>query len=105
MSLYGIESEDDCRKKIDELLQLTRTAQQQMNKEAISALKIRLKHYYDMGNSNKGEAQMSAVESAYFWHAVSEAYAWGAPNLNAPNTWREKLEEVEYKLKKWRPDA
>jgi hypothetical protein len=69
-SLYGIESEDDCREKLDELLEMTRRAEQAMNKEEISALKSRLQTYYGEGNTQKGHDQMSGVESKSFWPAI-----------------------------------
>ena len=42
MSLYGIESEADCREKIDELLELHARAERTMNKESIRIIKDRL---------------------------------------------------------------
>jgi hypothetical protein len=97
-SLYGIESEDDCRKRIDELLELHAQAEKSMNKELIATLKSKLKDYYKQGNRTK----MSAVESAYFWPAIQEAYV-RSPNLASPKTWREGLYEIHSSLRYYRP--
>src|SRR6266403_5618124 len=98
-SLYGIETDDECWSKIDELLELTHRAQRTRSKEAVATLKERLKEYYDLGDTVSGRSRMSRVERTLFWPSISEAYAYG-PKLNVPNKWNEKLSEVEYKLKK-----
>ena len=100
-SLYGLESENDCREKIDELLAMTRRVEQVMNKEEISALKFRLETYYGKGNT-KGHDQMSGVETAFFWPAIREAYV-KAPNLASPTTWLEGLYDVASSLRYYRP--
>jgi predicted transcriptional regulator len=97
-SLYGIESEDDCRKKIDELLELHRRAEKAMNKESIAALKSQLKDYYERAD----DSRMSAVERACFWPAIQEAYV-RSPNLARPQTWRDGLYEIELNLRYYRP--
>jgi hypothetical protein len=102
MSLYGIETESQCWSKIDELLELTQRAEKMRSKEAIAALKNRLKEYYRLGDTVSGKSRMSKVEQRLFWPSISEAYAYG-PNLNAPKKWDEDLSAVEYKLKKFHP--
>jgi hypothetical protein len=101
-SLYGIETEVECWSKIDGLLELTYRAQKTLSKEAVGALKKRLKEYHRLGGTDSGKASMSKDERAFFWPSISEAYAYG-PNLNAPKKWNEDLSAVEYKLKKFHP--
>ena len=62
-SLYGIETEDACRKKMDELLELCRRAERAMNKLEIAVLKSRLEEDYKEGDTQEGRDQMSDVES------------------------------------------
>jgi hypothetical protein len=102
MILYGIESEDECREKIDELLGQVEEAEQNASKETVSAVVSSLVAYHKQGNSLRAQSRMSGVERRYFWPAISEAHAY-RPNLAKPRTWKESLEEVEYKLKKYRP--
>ncbi len=97
MSLYGIESEADCREKIDELLELHARAERTMNKESIRIIKDRLAGYRKAGNTNEGKRRMSSVEERWFWPAINEAYV-KAPNLNAPKTWKEGLYEIHLNL-------
>ena len=101
-SLYGIETENACREKIDELLEITRRAEQAMTKLEIAALKSRLEDDYREGTAQKGQDQMSDVESTFFWPAIQDAYA-KAPNLNLPKTWRDRLREIELSLRHYRP--
>ena len=101
-NLYGIESEDVCRAMIDGLLEMTRRAEKNMDRENISSLRSRLVGYYGQGSTRTGCAQMSAVESAFFWPAVREAYA-KAPDLSSPTTWLEGLYDVASSLRYYRP--
>jgi hypothetical protein len=101
MRLYGIETDAECWSNIDELLELTRLAKATPNTKTIGALKKRLRGYYDLGNTNRGSDRMSVVERTLFWPSVSEAYVQ-APNLSSRKTWTEGLNEVDYKLKKYR---
>jgi hypothetical protein len=101
-SLYGIESEDDCRAKIDELLELHHRAEEAMNKGTITVLKTRLREYYKMGDTEKGRNQMSPIESAWFWPAIQRAYV-GSPNLASPKTWHDGLYEIGLNLRYYRP--
>jgi hypothetical protein len=101
MSLYGMNRENDCRKAIDELLELHYEAEQKMHKEAISALKVRLQQYYEKQNSTD-EAQMSDVERAYFWPAIQQCFV-KAPNPDSRNTWQRGLCDVRLCLTNYRP--
>jgi hypothetical protein len=101
-SLYGIETDADCRRMLDELLELNRAAQEQMTKETVGAIKDRLKNYHQMASSNRGQSQMSEIERSHFQHAVTEAYV-KAPNLNSRQTWHEGLSNIEYYLNYYRP--
>ncbi len=101
MNLYGIDREDDCRKKIDEMLELHYEAEQTMDKEAIGVLKARLQQYYEKRNS-KSEAEMSDVERVYFWPAIQESYV-KAPNPDSRNTWQLGLRDVKLYLTNYRP--
>lgn len=102
MSLFGIESEEDCRQKIDALLELHGRAERATTKEAVASLKAALKVYYDKGNSGKAKGEMSQVESSWFWPGVYEAFVKG-PNLNDPSTWHDGLYEVQLNLSYYRP--
>ncbi len=100
-SLYGIETEQDCREKIDEVLQSPALCGT-INKETISVLKFRLAEYHQKGNNLKGRSQMSRAERVFFWAAIHEAYT-KAPNVNSRHTWRRGLQEIELNLKYYRP--
>jgi hypothetical protein len=100
MSLFGIESEDDCRKEIDALLELHDAARRAMNKETIAVLKSELGRHCKKGRS--APEKMSSVEQRYFWPAVKEARAV-APNLGSRKTWSGGLDEIEHKLRSNRP--
>jgi hypothetical protein len=100
-SLYGVETEQDCREKIDEVLQSPALCGT-INKETISALKSRLKAYHQKGNNLKGRSQMSRAERVFFWAAIHEAYI-KAPNVNSRHTWQKGLQEIESNLKYYRP--
>jgi hypothetical protein len=102
MSLFGIESEDDCREKIDELLELHHSAETANSKEAIDALKSALRDYYRKADTLRGSQQMSPVEQQWFWPAIQEAYVKG-PKLNSRQTWNDGLYNVEYYLRYYRP--
>jgi hypothetical protein len=102
LNLYGIETDTDCRRELDELTELNRIAQEHMDKDSVAAIKARLKFQYRKGNSERGRAQMSAIESAFFWPAINEAYV-NAPNLNSRQTWREGLSNIEYYLNYYKP--
>jgi chromatin segregation and condensation protein Rec8/ScpA/Scc1 (kleisin family) len=101
-SLYGIESEDDCREKMDELLALCARAEEAKTKEAVQSLIARLGEYHKAGNANERERRMSEIERAYFWPAIAEAHAY-RPNLNHRSKWSEGLAEVRWKLESNRP--
>ena len=101
-NLYGIESEDLCRARIDGLLEMARRAEKAMDKQNISALRSRLETYYDEGNTQTARDQMSPIERAFFWPAVREAYV-KAPNLASPTTWLEGLYDVASSLRYYRP--
>jgi hypothetical protein len=102
MSLFGIESEDDCRKEIDTLLEFHERANRAKNKETIAALKSQLSAYHRKGATQQGERQMSPIEAQYFWPAVREAYV-RAPKLSSRPTWTEGLWEIEHSLRYHRP--
>ncbi len=102
VSLYGIESNADCREKMDELLRLVHRANQTSNKETIAELKFCLEAYYKNGNAERGKLQMSSVEQRYFWPAVQGAYVH-APHLGRPQTWTSCLYEIESDLNYYRP--
>jgi hypothetical protein len=100
MSLFGIESEDDCRKEIDALLELHDNARRAMNEETITALNSELARHHKRGRS--APEKMSSVEQRYFWPAVQAAYAW-RPKLSSRKTWNGGLDEVQHKLRSNRP--
>lgn len=102
MSLFGIESEDDCRREIDALLVLHARAKEEMSPEGVAAIKSALGEYYRKGNSVRGTRQMSDMEQRYFWPAICEAYT-RAPKLNSRRTWNEGLWEIEHSLTWHRP--
>lgn len=100
-SLYGIETEQDCRNEIDELLRAP-ALNGNANKETTAALKSCLADLHKQANSARGQRQMSEVERRYFWPAIEEAHA-NAPNVNSQRTWQEGLDEIELNLKYYRP--
>jgi hypothetical protein len=100
-NLYGIETEQDCRDDIDELLQ-SPALRGTVNMETVSALKNLLKEYYNKGNSAKRKDQMSKVEGAFFWPAIQDAYV-RAPNLAAQSTWSGGLYDINGYLRYHRP--
>jgi hypothetical protein len=101
MSLFGIESEADCRKELDELLELHSAAKRAMSEEAIAALKSRLKGYYEKRTGRRGH-KASNTEEQYFCPAIQEAYV-NAPNLRSRKTWNQGLRDVEFYLNYYRP--
>ena len=102
MSLFGIESEDDCRRELDALLEVHERANRAKSKETIAALKSQLAGYYEKGK--RGGRHMSEVETQYFWPAIQEAYV-RAPNLGSRKTWVDGLWEVEHSLLYYRPEV
>jgi hypothetical protein len=107
MSLYGIETEDECRKAIDELLVMVDRAEEALKiasitaKRAMEVLKSAPEELYRKSNHTH-EGRMSAVEVAYFRPAIQEAYV-NAPKLSSPTTWPEGLEEIRMNLRYRRP--
>jgi len=107
MSLWGVESKDDCRREIDKLLAMVDRAEKRLQVNSITArpaveeLKSHLKDLYDKYN-HTAEPQMSPVEHAWFWPAIQDAYVI-APNLSSPKTWAEGLEAVRTNLRYRRP--
>jgi hypothetical protein len=101
-NLYGIDSEDACRKKIDELLEMTRRTEKAMDREEISVLKSHLEKYHREGTLEKGRDRMSRVERSFFWPAVREAYV-KAPNPASQATWLQGLFDVASSLRYYRP--
>jgi len=53
MSLFGIESEDDCRRELDALLEVHERANRAKSKETIAALKSQLAGYYEKGKRGR----------------------------------------------------
>jgi hypothetical protein len=102
MSLWGCETEDDCRRETDKLLAMLYHAQATMTRTAVEALKSRLKELYKRQTSQANKDRMSDAESAYFSAAVHHAYVH-APHLSSPNTWNDALSEMELDLKYNRP--
>jgi hypothetical protein len=103
MSLFGIETDKQCREQIDELLILHSRASRAMDKETIAALKSQLRNYYREGDTSRGKQQMSEVEAHCFWPAIQEAYV-RAPRLSSRLTSNEGLYEIEFALRNYRPN-
>jgi len=101
-NLYGIESEDKCREKIDGLLDMTRRAEKAINKEEISVLKSRLENYYEKGRTQTGQDRMSRIESAFFWPSIREASV-RTPSLASPTTSLQGLFDIASSLRYYRP--
>ena len=103
MSLYGIETEADCRKEFDELLAMVDRAEEALKigsitaKQAMEVLKSRLEELYKKSN-HTNEGRMSAVEVAHFRPAVQEAYV-NAPKISSPKTWPEGLDVIRRNLR------
>lgn len=101
-SLYGIETEDACREKIDELLGLCHRAEQAMNKLEIAVLKSRLEEEYKQGNTQEGQDQMSDIESTFYWPAIRDAYE-KALKLSSAEMWPHGLNDILLSLRHYRP--
>jgi hypothetical protein len=107
MSLYGIETEADCRKRTTEILELHRDAEQAFNqnhrsektKQLIAALKDHLAKLYKK-RTHSNDAQMSEVETACFFPAIHRAFV-DAPDLGSPRTWEGGLSRIEDALKEY----
>jgi hypothetical protein len=97
-NLYGIESEADCRAKMDELLAWVAKVEQAPSEQTIRDLKSQLETYYTAG-SRQG---MSNVEEIFFWPAIQDAYLH-APHVGQPETWAEGLHDIAWYLNYWRP--
>jgi hypothetical protein len=97
-NVYGIQTEDDCRAKIDELLALNAKAEETLSREDVGAVKARLAALCDEADDKR----MSKVEASYFWPAIRDAHLH-APHLGQPRTWRSKLDDIEWYLNYWRP--
>jgi len=102
VSLYRIETDRECRARLDQLLETNRRAKQELNKESVGRINAALSEYYKLGNTTKGQGKMSPIERSHFWPAIQEAHAY-RPNVARPASWREGLEEIEWKLEKYRP--
>jgi len=79
MSVYGIDTEEECRKAIDELLAMVDRAEEALKigskkqKHDVAALNSCLKGLFNSNRHTYGPG-MSEVEVAYFWPAVQDAY-------------------------------
>ena len=95
MSVYGINTAEDCKRKIGELLELNRLAEETTNKETVARIKTPLHHYYKQGEY-KDDA-MSGIEKAFFFPAIQESYV-KAPNISSRGTWKTGLADIEFYL-------
>jgi hypothetical protein len=96
-SQWGIETQDDLRRKIEELLALTNAAQRALTKEAITALRLPLTEYHKRPDSRR----MSQVERDQFSRMVHVAFIQ-LPKLSASRTWENRLFEMESTLRLYR---
>jgi hypothetical protein len=107
MCLYGIETEDDCSKAIDELIGMADAAQEALEiaspaaRRTVADLNFRLKELFKKNKRRLGPA-MSPVERAYFWPAIQKAYV-SAPKLSSPKTWPTGVAEIKINLYSQRP--
>jgi hypothetical protein len=83
MSVYGIYTAEDCKKKFSELLALNRLAEETTNKETVGGIKNPLHNYYKQGD-NKDDA-MSDIEKAFFFPAIHETLCQGPQHQFARN--------------------
>jgi len=102
MSLWGVQTESECRAKIDAFLERHRVAEQTPTKDTIKDLNNELAAYCKQGDTNKGTNKMSKIERAFFWPAIQEAYV-KRPKLNDRSTWGPGLSDIEYSLLYYRP--
>jgi ElaB/YqjD/DUF883 family membrane-anchored ribosome-binding protein len=107
MSVYGIETEDDCRKAIDELIAMADSAEEELksgsvrSRHTVEALKSRLQELFKKNKRSSGPG-MSAVEAAYLWPAIQDAYV-SAPKISSPKTWPAGVAEIKMNLRYRRP--
>jgi hypothetical protein len=95
VSVYGIYTEQDCKKKFNELLALNRAAEETMTKESISEVKTALDNYYQQGDSKFDS--MTDIEKKFFFPAIHESFV-KSPNLNSRATWQTGLHDIQFYL-------
>lgn len=103
MSLYGIETEDECKRAIRELVEMTNTAEEALRtgsmtaKVAVEDLKLRVTELFKKNKRSFGP-RMSAIEEAYFWPAIQNAYI-GLPKISSPKSWVKGVAKVKMSLR------
>jgi hypothetical protein len=95
MSVYGLNTVQDCKSALEKLLVLVQTAKDTMTKNDVGRLKSTLRDSYEHGRYKQN--QMSKIETSVFFPAVHESYA-KAPNLTATTAWKTGLDDVEFYL-------
>jgi hypothetical protein len=102
MSLYGIETADDCVKALDELIAMADTAQNALDidsptaRRPVTDLCLRLRELFKKNKHSLGPA-MSPVEQIHFWPIIQRAHI-SAPKLSSPKTWPRGVATIKLNL-------
>ena len=102
MSLYGIETADDCIKALDELIAMADAAQKALDigsptaRRTVTTLCVRLRELFKKNKHSRGPA-MSPVEQVHFWPIIQRAYI-SAPKLSSPKTWARGVANIKFAL-------
>jgi hypothetical protein len=102
MNLYGIETEDDCTKALDELIGMADTAQSALDsgsptaRRTVTELCLRLREFFKRNKHGRGPA-MSPVEQIHFWPVIQRAHI-NAPKLSSPKTWPRGVANIKLTL-------
>lgn len=102
MSLYGIESDDECTNALAKLVELASTAEEALQtgsitaKGAVEDLKLRITELFKK-NKRRHSPSMSAIEAKCFWPAIQQAYIH-LPKMSSPKSWAAGVSKVKVSL-------
>lgn len=103
MSLWGIETAEQCREHLDRIIVRCHEAQTVPTPDSISTLRETLQEIV-IRYSPKTYKQMSTIEAAWFWPAVCQAHGH-RPSLHERHRWQERIFKVLADLKSGLPDS
>jgi hypothetical protein len=97
-SLYAIQTEDDCRARLGELLEMAQAARVASYDDDKESLIRDLKKRLAEDRKKWDENRASRIEILFYRPAINEAHAH-APSLSRKKTWDRDLDEVAFQLK------
>lgn len=100
-SVYAIQTEDECRARFDELLEMVQEAHASRSEDDKKSLIRELKNSLAEDCRKWDESRASEIENYFYYPAIKEAHA-RAPSLNRKKTWDRDLDEVEFQLRYYR---